>query len=89
MSNRYNRSRSHAIRHHQSGEPIADKIAGAMFLTGIVIFLHAMISYANHRDVKALSNHASFPSRPEEVEPMSPDAGRTLIYLEEFPPANG
>ena len=90
MSRRYYHiSRNHAIRQHQSGEPIADKIAEAMLLTGLVAILYGMVAYANYRDAKALGNHASFPSRPEEVETVSPDAGRTLIYLEEFPPANG
>lgn len=81
MSRRYNRSRSHAIRQHQSGEPIADRIAGAILLTGLIAILHAMVSYANHRDAKALNSYL-----PQHMQPVSPDAGRTLFYLDELPP---
>lgn len=87
MSRRYQRSRSHAIKHHQSGDSIADKISAAILLTGLIAILYSLVSYSNERDSKALGTYSSFPSRPEEA--VSPDAGRTLIYLDEIPPTVG
>ena len=77
--------RRHAIRHHQSGLKVADRIAGAMMLTAIIAGMYGMVDFANRRDAEALKM-SSFPSRPEEVETTET---RTLEYLDQLPPAQG
>ena len=77
--------RKHAIRNHQSGLKLADRIAGLMLVGTIIAGMYGMIDFANRRDAEALKI-SSFPSRPEEVETTET---RTLDYLEIEPPAQG
>ena len=78
--------RKHAIRNHKTGSKLADRIAGALLLGTIIAGMYGMIDYANKRDAAGLKL-SSFPSRPEEVEPITEP--RTLDYLDQLPPAQG
>lgn len=81
--------RNHAVRSHQDGLALGDRLAAAMLLTAIIGGMYAMVSYSNHRDSKAFCNVSSVPSRPLEQEweqvPEQPQP-RTLDYLDILPP---
>jgi hypothetical protein len=73
-SNYSARSRRHAVRCHQSGSKLADRLAGFMLISLLVAGMASLVGYANARDAEHFKANpvASFPSRPEECNGECP-----------------